>query len=529
MATLDLRRQRVCVRVVYDGIAGAGKTTNVQKLAEVFATQRASEKWDAPEAFGRTLYFDWLEIAAGMICGFPLLCQVITVPGQVVLTPRRRHLLSTADVVVHVVESDPRHAARAARGAKVLEETLVGQSRVVPVVVQANKQDKPKAMAGPAVLRLLGRDSLPVVEAIASEGVGVVDTFIAAVRAVVRSVQAESDAGAFRLRVARTETADSLLAKVSTEQVDPDWAFEMLLEDAANAFLLEGTVDIVGPAIAAEVTAEAHGPEEPELEVPSVSRASVSPPTLPTDAVPTGFIWPAHTGRATLRSLAGEAARASLSVADDGRYQLALRGFSLGTHARDRYATAELARGALVRAARERSQLGSLLPPETVLVAQPGAEGETWIWTVLPRAPSFAERLRHRDDPAAKEAWRAYGDGLAAAVAVEIAHDLPLDLSAACFALRQGSVRYLGDVPSSRAPGDPGRALLDTLACLSPSPEQADVVLTALEQGLRSRLAAEQARRLVKGPSWMVSAAPWTRDRMLAAVSTRSHLTTASG
>ena len=104
MPTYDARLNRVVVRVVYDGVAYAGKTTNIAQLSALFAFQRAPVHTPS-ELRGRTLFFDWLQLQAGSVCGYPLLCQVLTVPGQAVLAPRRRHLLETADVIVHVCES----------------------------------------------------------------------------------------------------------------------------------------------------------------------------------------------------------------------------------------------------------------------------------------------------------------------------------------------------------------------------------------------------------------------------------------
>ena len=83
MPTYDPFEQRMAVRVVYDGAAWAGKTTNVKQLCTLFAAQRSSDLFSPAEMNGRTLYFDWLQISAGVVCGFPLLCQVVSAPGQV--------------------------------------------------------------------------------------------------------------------------------------------------------------------------------------------------------------------------------------------------------------------------------------------------------------------------------------------------------------------------------------------------------------------------------------------------------------
>ena len=40
MAVFDLEEQKIVVRIVYDGAENAGKTTNLQKLCELFTTRR---------------------------------------------------------------------------------------------------------------------------------------------------------------------------------------------------------------------------------------------------------------------------------------------------------------------------------------------------------------------------------------------------------------------------------------------------------------------------------------------------------
>ena len=193
MAFFDTREQRLGVRVVYDGVACAGKTTNLRQLCLLFAAQRCSAVTSPAELHGRTLFFDWMQIMAGAACGFPLLCQVLSVPGQVVLGPRRRHLLGSADVIVYVCESHEAAIAAAKAGLELHDHLARERGIEVPLVIQANKQDQPGALDGPALLRALGREGTPLVEGIASDGVGVVDTFVAAVRTVVRSLQSRFD------------------------------------------------------------------------------------------------------------------------------------------------------------------------------------------------------------------------------------------------------------------------------------------------------------------------------------------------
>src|SRR5262245_10139235 len=101
MAVLDPRDDSIVIRVVYDGAPLAGKTTSVGALGRCFGSDVQS-----PEEFGgRTLYFDWLEYTGGWFEGRQIRCQIVSVPGQMTLAPRRQRLLASADAVVFVCSS----------------------------------------------------------------------------------------------------------------------------------------------------------------------------------------------------------------------------------------------------------------------------------------------------------------------------------------------------------------------------------------------------------------------------------------
>jgi signal recognition particle receptor subunit beta len=495
MALFDLEKQRVCVRVVYDGVASAGKTTNLRQLAELFASQPTCEIFSPAEIDGRTLYFDWLQIAAGMVCGFPLVCQVITVPGQVVLTPRRRHLLATADVVVYVCDSDAQASERAREGLAPFDRIQEERGETIPLVVQANKQDQPGALSGSQLLAAVGRTGVPVVEAVATDGIGVVDTFAAAVRTAVRSIQARVESGAFKVAVQPAETPAEALTKLSDVIVDPEWAAEMVLEEAAAAFE------------SAETVGETHA-EEPATDRDTVRPKSAHAPAFPAPDVPPGFVWPAHTGRAVLLVLAAvPATKLPLAVDGDGRVCVSIGEQTLSTRVDLRFENAEAGRQALVRAARERTQLGPLLPPETVLVAQPAPDGSSWLWTIQPKMPTVSELASERDrtDAAATKLLATFGGALADALHVEAKHAVVLDLSLRSFGVQHGLIRYVGELGSAE-PRDVGRALGEALAALAGRFDDLEPAVVAFEAAIAAKLPAEELVKLAGPATWSTGA-----------------------
>jgi GTPase SAR1 family protein len=101
MAVLDPRNDTVVIRVVYDGAPMAGKSTSVGALGRGLG----SNVYSPGEVSGRTLYFDWLDYTGGLFEGRRIRCQIISVPGQATLAPRRRRLLESADAIVFVGDS----------------------------------------------------------------------------------------------------------------------------------------------------------------------------------------------------------------------------------------------------------------------------------------------------------------------------------------------------------------------------------------------------------------------------------------
>ncbi len=491
MPIYDPVEQRMTLRVVYDGVACAGKTTNLRQLFRLFAAQRSSDVFSPAEMHGRTLFFDWMQIAAGVVCGFPVLCQVVSVPGQVVLTPRRKHLLASADVVVFVCESNDAGVA-SARHALALQDAIARErGESLPVIVQANKQDRVGALDGASVLRALGREGAPVVEAIASDGIGVVDTFVTAVRTVARIMQARAETANLRVRVQRASTAEHVLATLSVEVVDPEWMAEMLLEEAEAALLLEDAMSAMrddGDVAAAEAASEALA-RDPAAASREVDAGTTPPPRPPAADVPTGFIWPAHTGRSIVRLL-GIAGAATPAPDANGAYVVSAHGHVARTSPRMRYVDAEAARQALVRCAREHTQLDRLLAPETVLVAQTADDGACWIWSVMPELPTLAKQL---EASAPASLLTSYGSAVVEALRCALRHGFSVDFGPESFALQGGALRYVGEI-SSDAPNAHGlsAAIYRAADALVAAGADVTVFLDAFQREQRQRLTPDE-------------------------------------
>jgi hypothetical protein len=440
MAVFDLEGQRLVLRIVYDGAAQAGKTTNVRGLGAHFTTRRRSELFEAGEIAGRTLFFDWLRIDAGLAGGFPLRCHVVSVPGQPVLGARRRHLLAEADVVVLVCDSASSALAESREALAVLREVMDARGAPAPLVVQANKQDAPDALPPPALLDALGlAPDVAVAGACAREGIGVIETLVLAIRSGVDRVQR---AQAEPIELGAPERPEDVLARLRGLDVSPEALLQLLAD-------VEPTLDADGDEPHLEASAEAAAEREDAGEPASL-------PARPTHDVPVGLVWP-HTGRETLRQVAAE--RMVLRKELVGRHGAAdgsgksdvivcrAGAFCLKTSARRRHVDLERARADLLELARAKLRLGDWLLPGTVLAVQ---EDAGWhVWTVAPWVTTLRRAMGEPDSRADElrlaDALARFAEAAIDAFALARRHEVVLDVHPANFAYVDGRVRYIDD------------------------------------------------------------------------------------
>lgn len=193
MPRVDGRTGDIVIRIVYDGMPEAGKTTNIHQLFGAIPLQRRGALASPDTKGRRTEFFDWLDFAGGFVDGRRLRCQLVSVPGQPQLLHRRKYLLESADAVVFVADSQPASVEENRECITKLLELLASfaSELAAPIVVQANKQDLGGAMRPRALKEVLAVPiATPVVPAVAQAGRGVMDTFVLAARLASDRVRA---------------------------------------------------------------------------------------------------------------------------------------------------------------------------------------------------------------------------------------------------------------------------------------------------------------------------------------------------
>jgi len=110
MAELDEQRNRLTVKLVYYGPALSGKTTNLTRLHDLLSAELIGDMMTLETEGDRTLFFDLLPVGFTAPSGLLLKFKVFTVPGQVVHDGTRKAVLSRADGIVFVADSQRNQA-----------------------------------------------------------------------------------------------------------------------------------------------------------------------------------------------------------------------------------------------------------------------------------------------------------------------------------------------------------------------------------------------------------------------------------
>jgi signal recognition particle receptor subunit beta len=179
MADLDPARSRLTVKLVYYGPALSGKTTNLMALHDRLRPALKGEMMTLDTRSDRTLFFDLLPVGFRAPSGLLVRFKLFTVPGQVAHDSTRKAVLSRADGVVFVADSQRSQGINNAESFQNLEDNArrVGLDFArLPLVVQFNKRDLGEIHTEAEVLARWHATPWPVVFASALGGTGVVET-----------------------------------------------------------------------------------------------------------------------------------------------------------------------------------------------------------------------------------------------------------------------------------------------------------------------------------------------------------------
>jgi mutual gliding-motility protein MglA len=179
MPHINAQRREITFKVVYYGPALSGKTTNLQRIHRKLDERLKGELLVLDTDEERTLFFDFFPLDLGRIDEYSVRFHLYTVPGQVYYEASRRLILNGADGVVFVADSSPeRYEANLVSFTMMLDNlrSYGRRPEEFPLVLQVNKRDLADRVPMGSLERDLPCDGVPVFEAVALEGIGVMET-----------------------------------------------------------------------------------------------------------------------------------------------------------------------------------------------------------------------------------------------------------------------------------------------------------------------------------------------------------------
>jgi hypothetical protein len=188
MPFINYAAREINCKLVYYGPGLCGKTTNLRWIYDNTENGSRGQLISLATETERTLFFDFMPLELGSIRGFRTRFHLYTVPGQVFYDASRKLILKGADGVAFVADSQQPRMDANLESIDNLRHNLREHGldpRSIPYVLQLNKRDLPTALPVETLAAELRFRNEPMIEAVATRGVGVFDTFKALVRQVL--------------------------------------------------------------------------------------------------------------------------------------------------------------------------------------------------------------------------------------------------------------------------------------------------------------------------------------------------------
>jgi len=180
MSDYNPDNNKLTLKLVFYGPALSGKTTNLTRLHDLLDPELKGEMMVLETKNDRTLFFDLLPLGITAPSGLLIKLKLFTVPGQVAHDSTRKAVLSRADGVVFVADSQ---ITQSINNAESFENLAENAARVgldfenLPMVVQFNKRDLPNILSEEEINQRWQSTPWKLVFSSALKGDGVRETF----------------------------------------------------------------------------------------------------------------------------------------------------------------------------------------------------------------------------------------------------------------------------------------------------------------------------------------------------------------
>ncbi len=192
MALVNQSKREINVKVVYTGLSGAGKTTNLSVIYQRLKPEFRGQERSIPMGGCSMQLCEFQLPGTGALPGFATRYHLYTLAGAEIADEQWRMVLKGADGIVFVMDTDPALSLanfEAFAGLLGQLNSLGFDLSQLPIVVQANSQLSGVVLNEAEVLRLLSMPGLTAISAQAAQGDGVLETLTTLVRKITTVLQ----------------------------------------------------------------------------------------------------------------------------------------------------------------------------------------------------------------------------------------------------------------------------------------------------------------------------------------------------
>jgi len=192
MASVNPHTRELVFKLVFYGPGLGGKTTTLQYIHAATKAEHRGKLVSLATPTDRTLYFDFLPIRVPRVRGMAVRLQLFTVPGQVYYAATRKLVLSGADGVVFVADSQNGRIDTNQEAIDDLYANLAQHNRTleeVPHTFHWNKRDLSDLVGIEDLERRFNKLGAPSLGTVATKGEGVFEGLERITRLVLKSYE----------------------------------------------------------------------------------------------------------------------------------------------------------------------------------------------------------------------------------------------------------------------------------------------------------------------------------------------------
>ncbi len=194
MSFINYSIREINFKIVYYGPGLSGKTTNIKYLYKKVKSENKGKLVSLATESERTLFFDFFPLDLGRIKGYKVKFHLYTVPGQIYYSSSRKLILRGVDGLVFVADSQRERFEANIESLDDMLENLREYSidfNSLPYVLQLNKRDLPNVTPVNELISTLRTKNETVLEAVAVDGNGVIDTLKTISKSIMIDIRRE--------------------------------------------------------------------------------------------------------------------------------------------------------------------------------------------------------------------------------------------------------------------------------------------------------------------------------------------------